>query len=354
MPENPSNDNPTRHALLPLVLFGVLVLSVLTAWALTITQGAAVRAGEKLLAELRDRGLEEFWPEARLDWLISRHRGRVEGWEARTRLRRPDDTYEGLELRATVEGDGLVGIWSHWALREDLSQSSYTAGTMRWSGGLPTLRENTRIEYQEGRVHVTQTLWTRGGRARQRSSGVAEDHYIPEGALPLVTWLTARRRIDSAHFELVLDDLPPWGTQTRFGELDLSYKGRTDDESYPGGQAVEMLITYPPTDMPRITVFNADGEVLGVLQGERERRSATLAEARDLTPECLRVLAGVARQRDYPLGAVLSEVYGEDADDLERQADPPGSISELRELFRRLLGRPGEAGSGDASPAPGE
>jgi hypothetical protein len=87
-----------------------------------------------------------------------------------------------------------------------------------------------------------------------------------------------------------------------------------------------------------------------VLHGEWENRAATLGEVRGITPDCLRMLVGVARQLEYPIGVVLSDVYGDDAPDLEAE---PSSIKDLQESLRRLLDRLGAGGSGGASLWPG-
>ena len=190
MTEN--QENPPRPMLLTLVLLGVLGLSVGAAWLLTQSRQGPVAAGAEILAQIRQKGLQAYWPnDSTQSFYIQRRGGKPINWSIT--YRRPQgEAFEGVELVV-----GALEIRSNWQLADNLSAGQYQSRVMNRQH---VQQEDTEIVYEGGQLKVTRVVGPRG----HVGSVLAPENYIPENSKELAIF-EAIKQNRPVSYRIILD-----------------------------------------------------------------------------------------------------------------------------------------------------
>ena len=104
----PSGESERRRTrLMPAVLFGLLLLSVAVAAWLVYSRGVPVRRAAELLAEIRGKGLAQFFPASASRWFLIQSEGKTVGWQLARSHRRNDARFEGIHVMYVWGGPGI-------------------------------------------------------------------------------------------------------------------------------------------------------------------------------------------------------------------------------------------------------
>lgn len=205
------NSRASRQATLTVVMFGVLLGSVLAAWALTESRQASARAGARLLRRVRDQGLGTYWEAKTVRWYLVRQGQTVVGWVLRVRTQIDAGGFEGFTFSYLVPPQQQVA-WSHWRLGPRAKTGRYQAQALS-----PYTADQATVELADGRIRIQQVLSNR----KINSGAPAPANYCPEGTLPLVAAIVAKQR-EEAKFRLTFDAVPPNGPRPRFFSVTIT------------------------------------------------------------------------------------------------------------------------------------
>ena len=248
-----------RRSLLALLMAGVLAATVAAAWVLDAAAGRRRRRGAEIVAHIRSRGLEAFWPEStRIDWYLIRGREAPVGWRASARWRSGSGGFAGVALEVYSAGYGR----EEWALNGDATAGDYAAVSQSRRHG-PSA---TDIAFADGAVTVVRVP---GRRARSP----APDNYIPEGMVDLVVRQVADRQTD-ALFKMVFNERENRHKAVDYGAMRIRDVG----PSRAGGRKVGISATRGGGELDRVYEFDANGRVVAVACGEGVRWIAATAE----------------------------------------------------------------------------
>ncbi len=303
--------------MLNIILFVVLVASVGVAWTLTLTSGRDAHKGLAVMDDLRKQGADAVWNGGTARWFIIRQQGKPIGWKLTARVARANGAWGTLDTRVAVENGQVRGYWSYSELANDLSRSTYRAGRLDIrNGGLTAIPlDDTVITFADGCVQAVQTI----SRMKQKvkSSDCPEGNYIPEGALPLVRVMVARKQT-SGRFKLVSDYMPPNGSRTRFAIIEIAYEGAGGDR-FPGTAKVRSQMVSPAVASERVSFLDDQGNLAGAVDGQLEILAATRQEVMQLEilPNPAVVLPAVIRRSGFPIPRLQL-----DSPDANSPADP--------------------------------
>ncbi len=224
-------DTAGRHRTISIIMFAVLVASVLAAWGLTLTSGRLTRNGAKVIAALKEEGADAIWSPDREHWTMTTQSGKPVAWSYYAHRRDADGTYRGIEL-TILRLEGLSsGHWATWQLSNHLGSSLYNAGRVNILPNSITLTSDTTTTFKDGSIHLNQRVEN----SRLKSQAGAGDNYIPEGSLPLVMAMVARRKVE-AKFEIIYDYQPPKDGVIQFHKLVMDHQGPSD--RFEGGEEI--------------------------------------------------------------------------------------------------------------------
>ena len=159
---------PSRRAALAAVMLLVLLAAGGLAWLLQSTSSRRVRAAAEILAQIRERGLENIWGEdLRINWYLAMKNELVVGWRAVATGRSEDGDFLGVDVSAASGRSNL--LCERWRLNADATDGSYQAFAL----AKQALRPDTNITLRRGSVTVVQHslgLLARSPAPRARSS----------------------------------------------------------------------------------------------------------------------------------------------------------------------------------------
>jgi hypothetical protein len=251
--------------------------------------------------DLRSQGADAVWNGGTARWFVIRRQGKPIGWKLTARIARANGAWGTLDTRVVVESGRVRGRWSYSELANDLSRSTYRAGRLDIrNGGLTALPvEDTVIAFADGCVQAVQTIPQI--KPKVKSSDCPEGNYIPEGALPLVRVMVARKQT-SGRFKLVSDYMPPNGSRTRFAIIEIAYEGAGGDR-FPGTTKVRSQMVSPAVGAERVSFLDDQGNLVGAVDGQMEILAATRQEVMQLEilPNPTVVLPAVIRKSKFPI-----------------------------------------------------
>jgi hypothetical protein len=271
-----------RHSLLSIIMFGLLVVSVLAAWAVTLTRGRVARRGGEILQTLRKQTADAYWADQRTHWTITRQGDAPKRWSFYSRRLDTDGRYSGVEMTVEYVKGGARGLWSTWRLNPDLSGAVYNAGRLIVAGGGFNMPTDTTTIFENDILYLTQ----RGPKREINSQAAAGDNYIPEGAMPLVRLLVAREQTEAllvareqteAQFERILDYKPSVDGIIQFPRLMMEYQGTAD--AYDG--APKVMVRLPGSaaaEQGQLYVLDKEGLPLATFTGKMKETATTQQE----------------------------------------------------------------------------
>lgn len=267
---------PSRY--LPVIMLLVLFGSIVLAWLFVRKPAAGTANAAEIIAEIRNQGLDAYWsPEPVAYWYLHRRNGEPYGWSV-TYREGEEGGFRGSYVQMVTMPQGLIQQSnSSWWLNADATRGKYIGETVEASRvrGLQAAATRAEIELRDGKLHVLQ--WING---QQYESGAkAPANYIPEGLMPLVQALTARKKTE-ALFRFIQDGTPPSGEYPTFSRLNFHYLGPPDE--HPNRAVVEQTFSRAGASSPPATL-TLDRE--GVLLQSRRKGSGVTIDHIRSTPQ---------------------------------------------------------------------
>ena len=285
--------SPSRRSpLLAPVLLAILAASVAAAWWATGLHKGQSQRGAEIVAEIRDRGLGHFWPDASVHWYVI-HRGQDRvGWEARSVTPTGGGNYEGLTARVMIRA-AESSTWEQWALSADARRGVYVAGELHLSSQGTVLGEsNTTIKLADGTVEANQMI--EGNYYQSRAA--APENYLPEGTSVLAMRLVAEQQ-DEANFRMIVNELAPSGGQPSFPMVTLDYDGPAGDGPFAGAAGV----IFEGLGGSHTVYVAEDGSIAGSQVKDRRTVAVSRAELEEAFPKAGALFEAIATQRGVPL-----------------------------------------------------
>ncbi|MCD4699311.1 MAG: hypothetical protein K8R91_01910 [Phycisphaerae bacterium] len=215
MTKTPTKSETARRGLLAGLMLAVLVASVGIAWLLDRRSSGRVRAGTKIIHEIRDKGLGHYWSdELQIDWYLIYSKGNAIGWRASTRAKSADKTFIGVDVEVVPRQYSSHEIWT---LNADVTVGTYHADFRK----ADSQGSRTDISMSDGVVRVVQHVPGR----RVTASAQVTENYLPEGTLSLAVRKASEMRAN-AQFAMVFNEILNRGKIVEFGTLRLRYLGR--------------------------------------------------------------------------------------------------------------------------------
>ena len=264
MTRTPTKSEATRRGLLAVLMLTVLVASVGIAWLLQRQATEKVRAGIKIIQEIRAKGLEHYWPEKlQIDWYLIYSKGETIGWRASARAKADDETFVGVDVEVVPKRHS-----SHerWTLNADATAGAYHADLrLAGSGGF-----KTDIVLSDGVVKVVQYV---PGFGSIQAGADAPGNYLPEGTLYLAVRQAAEMQAD-AQFKMVFNERPNRDKIVEFGTIRLRYLGREQTQQGKTVHRVRMSETRGGGKGGTVFELDENGKIL-LIQGKDAQTTAT-------------------------------------------------------------------------------
>ncbi len=232
MTRTPTKSEATRRGLLAVLMLTVLVASVGIAWLLQRQATEKVRAGTRIIQEIRAKVLEQYWSDkSQIDWYLIYSKGETIGWRASARAKADDETFIGVDVEVVPQRYSSHEIWT---LNADATAGTYHAD-LRLANGK---RSQTDILINDGVVKVVQHV--QGGSVP--AGAPAPKNYLPEGTLSLAVRQAAEMRAD-AQFTMVFNERLNRNKIVEFGTIRLRYLGRQQTQQGKTVRRVRMSET---------------------------------------------------------------------------------------------------------------
>ncbi len=247
-----------------MLMLTVLVASVGIAWLLQRQATEKVRAGTKIIQEIRAKGLEHYWSEkSQIDWYLIYSKGETIGWRASARAKADDETFVGVDVEVVPQRHSSHEIWT---LNADATAGTYHAD-LRLAGSKGF---RTDIVLSDGVVKVLQHV---PGFGSVPSGAPAPKNYLPEGTLSLAVRQASEMQAD-AQFEMVFNEKPNRNNIVEFGTLRLRYIGREQTQQGKTVRRVRMSETRGGGKGGTVFELDETGKIL-LIQGGDIQTTAT-------------------------------------------------------------------------------
>ncbi len=282
MSKSPRRQRTMPSRFLPIIMLLVLFGTVMLAWLFVRKPAKGVANAADIIAEIRSQGIEAYWsPEPVAYWYLLRRNGEQYGWSV-TYREGEEGGFRGsyIEVSKTPQGVTMQSN-SSWWLNNDATRGKYIGESIEASRtrGLQAAGTRAEIELRDSKLHILQ--WING---RQYESGArAPENYIPEGLMPLMQALTARRKTE-ALFRFIQDGTRPSGEYPSFSRLNLHYLGPPDE--HPNRAVVEQTFSHGGASAPA-TTLTLDREGI-LLQSRQKSNGVTFDRIRSTPQEILK------------------------------------------------------------------
>ncbi len=173
----PEEKTPPRQHLLPVILVGVLGLSILIALLIAGADEPAKSRGTEILDQIRTRRLSSWWSDEPVEawYLIRNVNGNTEGWQLVTRQFEDGVFFGSIEVHRPK-----TIVYEQWEINDGATEGKYIG-----QGRIDGQPVKTVTTLSDGRVYVNSTAWP------QKVSSAAPPNYVPEGLTSLVIYLAA-------------------------------------------------------------------------------------------------------------------------------------------------------------------
>ena len=307
MQAQPDSERESRDALLTVVMFVLLLLSVGGAWLLVRGRGSLTRAAADVLKQIRTDGLDAHWEGQTVRWYVTREDGKPTGWRLLLRARRNDGGFEGIDFGVWTAPQHGVS-WSHWSLNADATEALYVARVLSGRKFGKTI-----VKLGNGRIVIQQELES----GSFTSVAGAPQTYLPEGLMTLAQSLVARNK-SQATFKITLDLLPPSGTEPHFIPVNMRY-------ALPGnvpGASSAVRAELGGTGNEEMFYLDDQGEVVRSVAETMTEDIADFDEVRAIFGDTANLKYILRRLRVYKTAADLADrLLPHESEDTEDEPD---------------------------------
>lgn len=259
MSKLPRVNRTTPSRFLPALMLLVLLGALGAAWLLSRTPAHGIASATDIIADIRNRGLDDFWStEPVAYWYIIRRNDQPIGWSVSYR-EGEEGGFRGTSVQVVRMPQGQIHeAQSSWWLNLDATKGTYSAqsGHVSLAGGLRASRDSIEVRFQNGQLTIVQRL----GNQEVVSGAPMPPGYIPDGLRPLALAMTARKKTE-ALFRMIGDNIPPSGEYPRFLRLNMKYLSPPPDHA---NQAmIELTESLEGASFPpEIYVLDREGIIL--------------------------------------------------------------------------------------------
>lgn len=251
-------------------MLAVLLVSIAAAELVVSASRSRARGGERILAEIRSRGLAAYWGTKPVDiWLIGRDsQGRAVSW--RHIKRTPDRAgYRGMREEGGKAGQFVTELWR---LNADATAGRYESTSAAKLG-----QGDATISLDSGKV----TVWL-PARPIVKATSAAPANYIPEG-LDLLVWYLAAGGGRQVSCQMIFNERAVAAGQVRFSPVRLIPKGPTTIAVRSGAIPGPVLYQFDNKGLPE-TITELGGKIVYNRATQRELIAEFPVLSRSLWP----------------------------------------------------------------------
>ena len=285
-------------------MVSILGVSMLIAWGMSAGGSAGTETGRDIIEQIQRDGLARHWRGPLEQWRLISVDGKPRGWTVALRRKLPDGGFEGLDIIFTGSPAAGTGAWEHWKLNAHATEGSYHSAQILTLRGQWSSTPDAAITLSDARVLVAQPKFG-------RSEADAPENYIPEGAVELACYLTARdgRR---GRFTAVFNSDRPSDGRVRFGQIVVDDIVASDD----GWQAT--VRRMGASGITESTLFfDNRGRVVRRQSGQAIHLPAAVKEVAAAFPSAGNVVRRVLSESKFPRGPGIT-ARGDGDDEPER------------------------------------